>query len=55
MSLKGMGESFLLPKDEPLTPNIDKAIWVWIFERRAQNTKLAKFRLLDSGFIFCQT
>ena len=28
--LKGMGESFLLSKDEPLTPNIDGVVALWI-------------------------
>ena len=42
MLLKGMGESFLLSKDEPLTPNIDKVMRVWIFRRKTQNTKIGK-------------
>ena len=37
--LKGMGESFLLSKDEPLTPNIDRVMALWIFERSAQKAK----------------
>ena len=36
---KGMGESFLLSKEEPLTPNIDGVMTLWIFRRRAQNTQ----------------
>ena len=54
MSLKDMIESSLLPKDEPLSPNIDKVVRVWIFRRRAQNTKIGKkmdFSILV--FIFC--
>ena len=35
----GMGESFLLSKDEPLTPDIDGVMALWIFRRRAQNTQ----------------
>ena len=47
--IKGMAESFLLSKDEPLTPNIDKVTRVWL----AQNTKnRQKLDLFDSGFIF---
>ena len=42
VQLKGMIESFLLSKDEPLTPNIDEVMAVWIFRRRAQNTKIGK-------------
>ena len=36
MLSKDMGESFLLSKDEPLTPNIDGVMALWIFRRRAQ-------------------
>ena len=32
-------ESCLLSKDEPLTPNIDGVMALWIFRRRAQNTQ----------------
>ena len=35
MSSKGIGESFLLSEDEPLTPNIDGVMVLWIFRRRA--------------------
>ena len=56
MLLKGVGEAFLLSKDEPLTPNIDGVLALWIFRRRAKNTKIdqksAKIRPLDSGFYF---
>ena len=40
MSLKCMGESFLLSKDEPLTPGIDGGTALWIFRNTAQNTKI---------------
>ena len=50
----GMGESFLLSKDGPLTPNIDGVVALWIFRRRAQNTKIgrksAKIGPLESSF-----
>ena len=39
MLSKGMGETFLLSADEPLTPDIDGVMSLWIFKRRAQNTK----------------
>ena len=39
MLLKGMGESFLLSEDGPLTPNIDGVMGLWIFRRRAQTVK----------------
>ena len=40
--IEGMGESFLLSEDEPLsTPNIDGVMALWIF-RGAQNTKIGK-------------
>ena len=42
MLLKGMGESFLLSEDEPLTSNIDGVMTLWIFRRRAKNTKIGK-------------
>ena len=42
MLLKGMVESSLLFKDEPLTPNIDKVMPVWTFRRRAQNMNIGK-------------
>ena len=42
MLLKGMVESSLLWRDEPLTPNIDKVMTVWTFRRRAQNAKIGK-------------
>ena len=31
MLLKGMGENFLLSKDEPLTPNIDGVMGQFLF------------------------
>ena len=37
--LKGMGESFLLSEDEPLNPNIDGVMALWIFRRRAQTAE----------------
>ena len=40
--LKGMTDSCLLPKDELPTPNIDEVMIVWIFRRRAQNTKIGE-------------
>ena len=56
MVFKGMGESFLLSKDEPLTPNIDGVMALWIFRRRAQTSKnrqkLAKIGPLDPSFYF---
>ena len=42
MLLKGMGERFLPSEDEPLTPNIDGVMALWIFRRRAQNTKIGQ-------------
>ena len=42
MLLKGMGENFLLFKGEPLTPDIDGVVELWIFRRRAQNTKIGQ-------------
>ena len=42
MLLKAMGESFILSKDEPLTPNIDGDMALWFFRRRAQNTKIGR-------------
>ena len=39
MLLKGMGESFILSEDKPLTPNIDGVMALWIFRRRAQTAK----------------
>ena len=39
MSLKGMGEIFILSEDEPLTPNIDGVMALWIFRRRAQTAE----------------
>ena len=54
MLLKGMGESFILSKDEPLTPNIDGVMALWIFRRRAQTAenrrKSPKIGPLDSSF-----
>jgi len=51
MLLKGMGESFILSEDEPLTPNIDGVMALWIFRRRAQTAenrrKSAKIGPLD--------
>ena len=56
MLSKGMGERFLLSEDEPLTPNIDGVMALWIFRRRAQNTKIgrksAKIGPLDPSFYF---
>ena len=49
MLLKGMGESFLLSKDEPLTPNIDGVMALWIFRRRAQTAK--NWRKLDLSIL----
>ena len=48
MPLKGMAESSLLSKDQPLTPNIDKVIGAWIFKRRAQNTN---WQILDFSIL----
>ena len=58
MPLKSMGESFLLPKDEHLTPTIDGVMALWFFRRRAQNTKIdqnsTKIGPLDPSFsYFC--
>ena len=39
MLLEGMGESFILSEDEPLTPNIDGVMALWIFRRRAQTAE----------------
>ena len=39
MLLKGVGESFILSEDEPLTPNIDGVVALWIFRRRAQTAE----------------
>ena len=56
MLLKGMGESFILFEDEPLTPNIDGVMALWIFRRRAQTAenrrKSVKIGPLDSSFYF---
>ena len=56
MLLKSMGESFLLSKDEPLTPNIDGVMALWIFRNRAQTAenwrKSAKIGPLDSSLEF---
>ena len=53
MLLKGMGENFILSKDEPLTPNIDGVMALWIFRRRAQTAenrrKLTKIGPLNSS------
>ena len=52
---KGMGESFLLPKDEPLTPNIDGVIE--FLEEGPKRPKIGKkWQKLDLSilvFIFC--
>ena len=48
--LKGVVKSCLLSKDELLTPNIDEDMTVWIFRRRAQNTKMAKIGLRIFSF-----
>ena len=54
--LKCLGESFLLSEDEPLTPNIDGVMALWIFRRRAQTAKnrrkSAKIGPLDPSFYF---
>ena len=54
MLLKGMGERFLLFKDEPLTPGIDGVVGLWFFENGAKITKigqkLAKIEPLESSF-----
>ena len=42
MSLKGMGESFLLSEDEPLTPNIDGVMALEFLEGGPKTRKLAK-------------
>jgi len=58
MLLKGMGESLILSKDEPLTPNIDGVMVLWIFRRRAQTAyvcmyvKSAKLGPLNLSFYF---
>ena len=39
MLLKGVCESFLLSKDEPLTPNIDGVMALWFFRRGAQKAE----------------
>ena len=56
MLFKGMVKSFLLSKEEPLTPNIDGAMALWIFRMRAQNTKIrqksAKIGPLDPSFYY---
>ena len=56
MLLKGMCESFLLSKDEPLTLDIDGVVALLIVRRRAQNTKIGrkmtKIGPLDSQFYF---
>ena len=49
MLSKGMVESFLLSKDEPLTPNIDGVMALWIFWRRAQTAK--NLRKLDLSIL----
>ena len=49
MVSKGMVESFLLSKDEPLTPNIDGVMALWIFWRRAQTAK--NLRKLDLSIL----
>ena len=40
--LKGMGESFLLFKDEPISPNIDEVMALWIIRNMTQNTKIGQ-------------
>ena len=37
--LKGVGQSFILFEDEPLTPNIDGVMALWFFRRRAQTAE----------------
>ena len=44
MLLKGMAESSLLPKDQPLTPNIDRVMG---FELLEGCSKYKKWRKLD--------
>ena len=39
MLFKGMDERFLQSEDEPLTPNIDGVMTLWIFRRRAQTAE----------------
>ena len=42
MLLKDMGESFLLSKDEPLTPTIDGVIAFWSLEGGPKTRKIGK-------------
>ena len=39
MVSKGIDERFLLSEDEPLPPNIDGVVALWIFRRRAQTAE----------------
>ena len=54
MLLKGMGESFLLSEDKPLTPDIDGVMALWILEggpkTRISAENLAKIGPLDPSF-----
>ena len=51
MLSKGMGEKFLLSKDEHLTPDIDGVASLWIFRRSAQNTKNGEKRASQFWYI----
>ena len=52
MSLKGVVESSLLFKDEPLILNIGKVRWFDFLEGGLKIEKLATIGRLDSGFCF---
>ena len=53
MLLKGMGENFLLSKDEPLTHNIGGVMTLGLFRWRAQTAKnWQKIDLLILVFIY---
>ena len=52
MLSKGMVESFLLSKDEPLTSNIDKVMGFEVLEGGLKIRKLANIGFLGSAFIF---
>ena len=45
--IKGMGKSFLLSKDEPLTPNIDGVVALWFFRSRRRAQKAKNWQKLD--------
>ena len=54
MLLKGMGESFLLSKDESLTLDIDGVMALWMSKRGAQTTEnRRKLDLSILVFTFC--